>query len=128
MNQIETLSSQWMAAKEAERVATQNRREIEDELIKLLGEPKEEGTFNHKSGTYKISVVQRMRYQIDSDALQEAALEAGLHDHLSDLFRWKPEINMRAWRDSDPSITRALSVAITATPSKPSFKIESTEN
>lgn len=121
---LDLLAQRWIDAKDAESRAVANRRAIEDELIALLGEPKDEGTFNHEAGQLKITVTQRMTRRVDADLLQEIAVEAGLFDHLKDLFRWKPEINMRAWRDSDPVITGALAAAITTTPSKPSFKIE----
>jgi hypothetical protein len=60
---------------------------------------------------------------VDSEKLQELAAEAGLTDHLSTLFRWKPEIEMKAWKATDPSITSALADAITVTPGRPSFTI-----
>lgn len=121
---LDLLAQRWIDAKEAESRAVANRREIEDELISLLGEPKDEGTFNYEADQLKVTVTQRMTRRVDADLLQEIAIDAGLFDHLKDLFRWKPEINMRAWRDSDPAITGALAAAITTTPSKPSFKIE----
>ena len=121
---LDTLAQQWIDAKDAEAQAVAHRRAIEDELIALLGEPKDEGTFNYETDQLKVTVTQRMTRRVDADLLQEIAIDAGLFDHLKDLFRWKPEINMRAWRDSDPAITGALAAAITTTPSKPSFKIE----
>lgn len=121
---LDLLAQRWLDAKEAESRAVANRREIEDELISLLGEPKDEGTFNYEADQLKVTVTQRMTRRVDADLLQEIAIDAGLFDHLKDLFRWKPEINIRAWRDSDPAITGALAAAITTTPSKPSFKIE----
>ena len=121
---LDTLAQQWIDAKDAEAQAVAHRRAIEDELIALLGEPKDEGTFNYEADQLKVTVTQRMTRRVDADLLQEIAIDAGLFDHLKDLFRWKPEINMRAWRDSDPAITGALAAAITTPPSKPSFKIE----
>ena len=59
-----------------------------------------------------------------ADKVQELAAEHGLTDHLSTLFRWKPELNMAIWKSSNESITRALAPAITAKPGRPSFTIE----
>jgi hypothetical protein len=56
--------------------------------------------------------------------VQELAAEHGLTDHLSTLFRWKPEINMAIWKASDERITRPLAGAITAKPGRPSFTID----
>ena len=61
--------------------------------------------------------------KVDSAKLQELAAEAGLSDHLPNLFRWKPEINMAVWRATDEAITRPLAGAITVKPGRPSFKI-----
>ena len=54
----------------------------------------------------------------------ELAAEHGLTDHLSTLFRWKPEINMAIWKAADESITKPLAAAITAKPGRPSFTID----
>jgi len=55
--------------------------------------------------------------------VQEIAAEAGLTEHLSSLFRWKPEINMSAWKNADEKITTPLLGGITTTPGRASFTI-----
>ena len=95
----------WLACKEAERLATEARRVVEDAMIEQF---KIAGRLNHK---------------IDSDKLQAIAAEAGLAEHLGSLFRWKPEINSSAWKSADESITRPLLGAITTTAGRPSFSI-----
>lgn len=112
----EELCAKWLTAKQAEHEATERRRAIEDELL-ALGEIK-------SAGPYKVTVTQRMNTRIDADALQELAIEHGLHDHLSTLFRWKPELNKKAWDATDESLTRPLLDAITTTPGRPSFAIK----
>ena len=63
-----------------------------------------------------------------ADLLQELALESGIEQaHLSTLFRWKPELNMKEWKAAAPEITSALSGAITTTAGRPSFAIETKE-
>ena len=64
-----------------------------------------------------------MNRKVDSDKLQELAAENGLTEHLSTLFRWKPDIDAKAWKAADESITRPLMGAITTTPSRASFVI-----
>lgn len=123
------LSQQWIAAKEAERAAMENRRAIEDQLLSLIGLPEAfEGTENAEApGGYKIKVVARMNRKVDSDRLQELAAEYGLSEHLASLFRWKPEINAAVWKATDASITTPLMEAITTTPGRPSFSIATEE-
>jgi hypothetical protein len=122
------LSAQWIAAKEAEKKAQDERRQIEDRMLSLIGLPEAfEGTENASAGSYKIKLVGRLNNKIDADLLQELAAENGLTDHLGSLFRWKPEINARAWKSADEQITRPLLAAITTTPGRPSFSIENKE-
>ena len=122
------LSAQWIAAKDAEKAAQDTRRMIEDRMLSLIGLPEAfEGTESAAAPGYKIKLVGRLNHKIDSDKLQEIAAENGLTDHLSSLFRWKPEINVRSWKAADESVTNALLDAITTTPGRPSFAITSGE-
>lgn len=122
---LSDLSAQWLAAKETEKAAQEERRLIEDRMLSLIGLPEAfEGTENAYAGEYKIKLVGRLNHKIDADRLQEIAAEHGLTDHLGSLFRWKPEINARVWKAADESITNTLLEAITTTPGRPSFSIE----
>ena len=121
---LNELSAMWLAAKEAERKATDQRRAIEDRMKSLIGVAENlEGTETASPDGYTIKITGRIDRKIDADRLQELAAEAGLSHHLSSLFRWKPELNMSAWKTADESITRPLAGAITAKPGRPSFAI-----
>ena len=121
---LNTLSEMWLAAKEAERQAIEDRRRIEDRIKSLVGVAETlEGTETVEPDKFTIKIVGRIDRKVDSDKLQELAAEYGLTEHLSSLFRWKPEVNMAAWKAADPSITKPLSAAITAKPGRPSFTI-----
>ena len=125
---LKSLSAAWIEAKDAEKLAQDERRLIEDRMLSLIGLPEAfEGTESAEAGGYKIKLVGRLNHKIDSDKLQEIAAENGLTDHLSSLFRWKPEINVRSWKAADESVTNALLDAITTTPGRPSFAITSGE-
>lgn len=118
------LYQQWIEAKEREREAIEDRRAIENALIKELQINEAlDGTENFERGEYKIKVVGRMSKKVDTDKLQELAAECGLSEHLSALFRWKAEINAKTWNAASPNITEPLLGAITTTPSRPSFSI-----
>lgn len=118
------LASQWEVAKQEEKAATDRRRDIEDQLVECLGIPEQmEGTKNELAGMYEIKVSGRLDRKVNADKLQSIAEETGLTEHLSSLFRWKPEINMAAWKAAHESITAPLLDAITTTDSRPSFKI-----
>ena len=115
----------WIQAKEDERTAIEHRRAYEDKLMSLIGVAENfEGTENAEApGGYKIKITGRMSRKVDAEALQELAAESGLTEHLSSLFRWKPEIDAKAWKAADSSITTPLMGAITTTPSRASFSI-----
>lgn len=119
-----TLHLRWLEAKEAERAAIEKRRLIEDELVQQLRvNSAHEGSQSFDIDGYQVKVTCRIDRKVDADMVQEIAAEHGLSDHLSSLFRWKPEINMSAWKSADESITRPLAGAITAKPGRPSFTI-----
>jgi hypothetical protein len=125
MTNLETLLELWVEAKEGEAVAIKARRAIEDDLVKVFNISSNlDGTENHGTANYSVKVVGRMNRKIDADKLQEIASENDLTDILSRLFRWKPEINMTAWKAADAEMTKPLLNAITTTPSRPSFTIE----
>lgn len=121
---IEALATEWEYAKNKEKVATAKRREAEDKLAAALNIAKNlEGTVKETTQLYEIKVAGRIDHKIDSARLQALAEEAGLTEHLSSLFRWKPEINMAVWKAAHESITEPLLDAITTTASRPSFSI-----
>lgn len=118
------LAEQWLAAKEAEKTAIAERRRLEDEMVKLLNIPKDlDGTKNFEVDGIAIKIVGRLDAKVNSDKLQDLAAEHGLTQHLSTLFRWKPEINAAAWKSADSEITTPLLDAITTTNGRPSFTI-----
>jgi hypothetical protein len=124
MTELSRLSDIWLRLKEAERKATDERREVEDTIMGLLNISENlDGTENRKDGDYAIKIVGRMNRRVDTDKLQQLAAENGLTDHLSTLFRWKAEINSSIWKASDSAITQPLLDAITTTPGRPSFTI-----
>ena len=127
MKTMEQMAAEWLEAKEAERVAIEKRRDLEDAMRKAASIRDDvEGTETLALDGFKVKVVGRIDRKVDADKVQELAAEFGLTDHLSTLFRWKPEINMAIWKAADESITKPLAAAITAKPGRPSFTIETT--
>lgn len=122
--EIDKLIIEWLSAKQAESEAVEHRRAIEDDLNAALKvDPQHEGVVTHKFDGYTVKVTSRLTRKIDADKLQEIAAEHGITDHLGSLFRWKPEIDMRAWKASADSVTTPLLQAITTTPGRPSYSI-----
>ena len=124
MTDLATLSAAWLIAKQQEADAAARRRDIEDHMAQLAAVPADlDGTAGLEAGQYAIKITGRIDLKVDAEQLQAIAIEHGLTDHLSSLFRWKPEINMTAWKQASPEVVRPLADAITAKPGRPSFKI-----
>jgi hypothetical protein len=125
---LEQWADIWLEAKESERKSVERRRDAEDAMRRLARLADDlDGTENLVAAGYRIKVTGRIDRKVDSEKVQEIAAEHGLVDHLSSLFRWKPELNVSAWKSTDPSITAPLAAAITAKPGRPSFSIELTK-
>jgi len=123
---LDELAKRWLMYKETEKIAAENRRKLEDTICKAVNFPKHfEGTENvvPVNSAYSIKIEGRINRKVNADKLVELASEAGLSEHLSTLFRWKPEINMKIWKESDQEITRPLLDAITSEAGRPSFTI-----
>lgn len=121
---LQNLSALWIEAKAREVKAINDRRTIEDQMRSLIGIADNlDGTMTAKPDGYVVKVTGRINRKVNADKLQELAAEAGLTEHLSSLFRWKPEINMTAWKATDAAITTPLLGAITSEAGRPSFAI-----
>ena len=122
------LYQQWMEAKAAETEMTARRRALEDEMTKSLQITEDwEGSYTMKDGGFKINIKRAFTRKVDDKRLTAIANEFGLQEYLSTLFRWKPEINLKAWKDAEPTVTDKLAQAVTTTPGRVSFKIEEEE-
>jgi len=119
-----SLYQRWLDAKKMETLAVAERRELEDQMAKQFNIPKDlDGTIKEELNGYTIRMEGRINKKIDADKLQLLAAEAGLSEHLSSLFRWKPEINVKAWDAAADAVTGPLLDAITSTPGRPTFTI-----
>ncbi len=124
LDDLNELSNMWLIAKEREGTATSDRRKIEDRIKSLAGIAENlEGTETVSPSHFTIKIQGRIDRKVDSDKLQELAAEHGLTEHLSSLFRWKPELNMAVWKAANEAITGPLAPAITAKPGRASFTI-----
>lgn len=119
-----SLYQRWLDAKKAETKATADRRDLEDQMAAQFALPKDlDGTTSKEIDGYKIKIEGRINKKIDAEKLQLLAAEAGLSEHLSSLFRWKPEINAKAWNAAAEVVTKPLLGAITSTAGRPTFTI-----
>lgn len=120
----ESLAIQWQHHKSEETRHQAARREIEDLLAAMYALPADlDETVTQQTKHLTIKMVGRLDRKVDADKVQELAAEHGVEAHLSTLFRWKPELNVRVWSKADDKIRKALESAITTKPGRPSFQI-----
>lgn len=120
-----SLEFAWIEAKVAEEMARDKRLEIEALLIESYQiDTAKPGTTEIVDGLKITCSVSR---KVDDKKLQELANEHGLSSHLGTLFRWKPEIDSRAWKATHTDITSILEGAIETRPAKPSFSYKQKE-
>jgi len=118
------LSKLWLKAKSDEHEAQERRRSIEDQLSKALKvDDRLDAVQTTKLSDFTVKVTTRLNRKVDADLVQEIASENYMIDYLSQLFRWKPDINLTAWKNAPKEVTQQLSKAITTTASRPSFSI-----
>lgn len=128
MDNINTLIWMWKVAKEQEKEFNAIRVEVEQKLIKALNVDKNsEGTSCFDTDYNTVKITKRINTKINTDLLSEIAYENEMNDALSDLFRWKPEIKSKEWKDCSEEIKKVFYPAITQTPGKPSFSITEKE-
>jgi hypothetical protein len=119
------LAADWLETKQTERYAVDYRRQIEDELVRRFEIASDlDGTERRELERHALKIVGRIERKVDAEMAQELAAEHGVIDYLPRLFRWRPEIIMRAWGVAPDTVTNALARAITAKPGRPSFSIE----
>jgi hypothetical protein len=119
-----SLYQRWLDAKKVETKAVADRRELEDQMALHFALPKNlDGTVKKELEGFTVKIEGRINQKIDAEKLQLLAAEAGLSEHLSSLFRWKPEINAKAWGAAADAVTQPLLGAITSTPGRPTFTI-----
>lgn len=124
MKPLQQLSIEWIEAKTEENEATERRRLIEDEICRALEvQQTDEHTRKVEAAPFTIKIACRINRKVDGDLAQEIAAENGMQDHLSLLFRWKPELSMTAWNGVGDNVKQVFARAITATPGRPSFTI-----
>lgn len=125
--ELEQLAEHWIESKQKEQDAIAKRRAIEDKMLSLIGIADNFSGSQTHGDHIQIKITRRIDTKVDSEKLQEIAIENGLTDHLSTLFRWKPEINAKAWKACDESITHPLLLAVTSKPGRPTFSITKKE-
>lgn len=126
---IDTAARALLAAKEAERRATEARIDAEQELIALAGDLSSEGTKTLLTDALKVTITTKINRSVDQEKLIEIAShvppELGKR-----LIRWKPDLvlaELRYIERNEPQVYAIVAQAITAKPAKPSVEVKAVE-
>ena len=113
-------------AKAAEARAKAAREAIERELAEAIGVPETwTGSTTSEICGFKVTCTRRDNVRIDADAVRGIAAESSALDQYSkQVFRWKPEIDKKAWDAAPDDVIKAFSAAVTRTPGKISFALK----
>ena len=115
--------AQWLELKRREDETRALRNALEAKMAE--GIPDDwEGSKTWSDGPYKIKASRKFNRKVDPVAVRKIADTYGMTDYIDVLFRWKPEIDAKAWKGADETITKLFSDAITTTPGKVGFVIE----
>lgn len=123
-NELDIIQDLYQA-KQAEANAKAKRIALEHELETAIGIPEDwEGSQTRTVNVYKVKVTKKMNITVDPKKLRDVANTYGLNDRLKTLFRWKPELNKKAWGEAPENERTVFATAMKSSPSKASFNIK----
>jgi hypothetical protein len=122
---LERLLIEWRVAKQLEQEAVHRRRAIEDEIKAAIGfDEGREGSETLPFNGGRVVITARLDRKVDAQLARQLAAENHLEDWLDRIFRWKPELEVRAWRKAPEHITQVFAPAITTKPGRATFSLE----
>lgn len=108
-----------------EQINKLNKKRIEIE--ESIRNDFSEGTETIEDNDFQLKITGKLNVSIDKEKLIEIATKNNLLDKLEYYFRWKPEIEMKNWKNGGEKELLLLSGAITKKPAKLSFVITKKE-
>ena len=123
---LDSLATQWEAAKAAEAEANKQRLAVEAKIVELINDGSIEGTQTADLGAVKIKVTRSLTRKVDLEALSKIAdqIPEAIRNRL---LKTKIELDTRELRfieNNEPELYLIVSKAVTTTPSKPAVKVE----
>ena len=125
LEKLNDLAFEWLAAKDLENKWANKRRSFEAEMLEIKKHNLNiEGSERIETESYVIIITNRIDRKVNADILEEIVKENDLASEAKALFRWKPEIKIKEWKQSHETITNQFKAAVSSKPGKPSFKID----
>ena len=125
MADIYEITRRLYIAQAAEKVAKDRRIAIEKELEEAIGVPEGwEGAKTTDIGEFKV-IAKRANYtKVDAALLEQITAANKLDKVTKETFRFKPEINKKAFAGLPPYTQNLYAPAITTTAGKMSFTVD----
>jgi hypothetical protein len=122
---LETMLVEWRVAKQLEQEATRRRRGIEDGIKALINfDESREGNIALPFDGGRVVITARLDHKVDGTLARQLATKNHLEDWLERIFRWKPELEVRAWKKAPEYVTQVFAPAITTKPGRATFSLE----
>ena len=122
---LERLLIEWRVSKQLEQEAVLRRRNIEDEIKAAIGfDERREGSETLPFNGGRMVITARLDRKVDGTLVRQLARTHNLDEYLHKLFRWKAELELRAWRKAPEHITQVFAPAITTKPGRATFSLE----
>jgi len=122
---LERLLIEWRVAKQLEQEAVHRRRAIEDEIKAAIGfDEGREGSETLPFNGGRVVITARLDRKVDAQLARQLAAENHLEDWLDRIFRWKPELEVRAWKKAPEYVTQTFAPVITTKPGRATFSLE----
>ncbi len=122
---LDQLSEEYRAAKDAESLARERRYEVERKISELVG-TKDEGQITSKTERFKVTAKHKINRTIDAKKWEE--IKDGLDPAIAlHLIKYKPSLDLKGYRwirDNDPAAFAIVSKAITSKPAKVGISVE----
>jgi len=122
---LERLLIEWRVAKQLEQEAVLRRRSIEDEIKAVIGfNEGREGSETLPFHGGRVTITARLDRKVDGTLVRQLARAHNLDEYLHELFRWKAELELRAWKKAPEHVTQVFAPAITTKPGRATFSLE----
>lgn len=121
LDKLQQLRQEWLFAKSQEDIAKDNRLKIENEILKLSGELKENGTNTICNG---LKVVTKLNVSFDQDKLMEL-YKTGKFKNFPFEKTFKPvSADLKYLEKNEPEAFKEIMRCAITKPAKPAIKVE----
>lgn len=125
----EVLYEMWTRNDDLKRKCVAENDRIAEEIMKRK-RPKDmpyEGSKSIKEAGYKITFTNRVYHTVDVEKVLDIARKTKTEDKMKKLFKFKMELNKKAWDVFDDTDCANYETAITDKLGKPGLKVEEVE-